>query len=746
MTSSDTDHSSPKKLSLCLSGGGFRATFFHLGLIALLRTAGLLSNVTHICAVSGGSILAAHLVQNWARYNGSWDQFERAAREVIEFGQIDLRGRIVRRWLLGAIVSWIPLVNRYLQRTRLLERYYTKRLYRRETLKSLDADDAPNLYILSTSMTTGNLCAFNKSGMSIDSPDHAQELRSGLLPLGLAVAASSAFPPLFPPLRITRDQLDVSASEFPYEHDYLTDGGVFDNLGIRKLHQLIDQGLDTDIVILSDASSVFDWDTESTFSFLPSRTVRATDILMKRVGDLEAETTQLRERNADITFLTVSIDEVVPWASVENALDEDLQKKIAKTRTDLDRFSDVEIECLTRHGYEVALTQLQPFLPDELDLNPTAPFPTASRPQSIQKRAQHISKSRDRRLGLWNPRDPASWGLGFAVTVLISIFILPLYFADARLDRASEIVEQNVGTVPILFATSREPAQVDTSDSPNNRFTGIRSNQVVYGTSTVTIPLTHKIGETESTNWWFQIEDPLKHVRIKTLAVEEPSLLFPIAQNQKDGVLLFVPGFNETFDDSIRNLATLAYDLNYRGVPFLYSWPSRGELTGYFHDEAEAIRAEYNIYKVLVELSELDVPINIVAIGLGARPVVAALASDYASTHEITRLEEVILIAPDMGAELFEAQFAEPVRHMARRITIYATSNDDALKASHHANDTRRLGFAHREPIVGSEIINFDSFGFDRTLISDIHGALNGTPSTERDLAPITDGLWRLKQ
>src|SRR5690348_1022904 len=64
---------SPAKLGLSLSGGGFRATLFHLGVIRLLRDSGMLSRVTHLVSVSGGSVLAAHLAHNWSRYTSTDD-------------------------------------------------------------------------------------------------------------------------------------------------------------------------------------------------------------------------------------------------------------------------------------------------------------------------------------------------------------------------------------------------------------------------------------------------------------------------------------------------------------------------------------------------------------------------------------------------------------------------------------------------------------------------------------------------
>ena len=89
-----------KKLNigLALSGGGFRATLFHLGLVRFLRDAGLLSSVTQLASVSGGSIIAAHLIYRWSEYTSPDDsEFEKAAAELIAFTQQDVRGKIVRR-------------------------------------------------------------------------------------------------------------------------------------------------------------------------------------------------------------------------------------------------------------------------------------------------------------------------------------------------------------------------------------------------------------------------------------------------------------------------------------------------------------------------------------------------------------------------------------------------------------------------------------------------------------------------
>ena len=115
------------KIGLALSGGGFRATLYHLGVVRFLRDAGTLPHVTHITSVSGGSILAAHLALNWDRYNGTPQEFDEAAGEVLDFVRLDVRNRIVRRYpfvVIAHILRWLGRrpIDRKLSRTGLLEK------------------------------------------------------------------------------------------------------------------------------------------------------------------------------------------------------------------------------------------------------------------------------------------------------------------------------------------------------------------------------------------------------------------------------------------------------------------------------------------------------------------------------------------------------------------------------------------------------------------------------------------------
>ena len=160
------------KLGLALSGGGFRATLYHLGVVRFLRDSGSLQDVTDIASVSGGSILAAHLVLNWDRYNGDDASFSAASDEMVRFAQFDLRNRIVRRlpmqFPLRLLAKLRFLNGRNHTPDAILEQYYKKYLYGDRCLYELPS--SPTLHMLATNVSTGALSVFNRNGLYCPTP------------------------------------------------------------------------------------------------------------------------------------------------------------------------------------------------------------------------------------------------------------------------------------------------------------------------------------------------------------------------------------------------------------------------------------------------------------------------------------------------------------------------------------------------------------------------------------------------
>lgn len=251
-----------KNIGLALSGGGFRASLYHLGLIRFLRDAGILPQVTHITSVSGGSIIAAHLALNWDRYNGSPNEFDAVASELLDFVRLDVRNRITRRFPLSLPLRWprrlLGRSNRKLTRTGLLEYHYEKYLYGDTSLFELP--EKPQLHILATNLSEGCLCSFNRNGLLMvrRRPGNGVRLdpmHVGLATVAMAVAASSAFPGFFPPLELTGADVGSQVGEFGRQA--YTDGGVFDNLGVR-MFRCLERQLLTDTPLSRDDFVDFD--------------------------------------------------------------------------------------------------------------------------------------------------------------------------------------------------------------------------------------------------------------------------------------------------------------------------------------------------------------------------------------------------------------------------------------------------------------------------------------------------------
>lgn len=216
-------------LALCLSGGGYRAMLFHLGALKRLNDAGYLSELDWISSVSGGSITAGVLGLAWPNLGfdqkGVGQHFE---REVLE---------PVMRFATKTIDLWAILLGVLGPGTAgdRVARSYGRYLFGRSTLQ--DLPDRPRFVINASNLQSGALWRFSKP--------YCWDYRVGEIPnpdleLAVAVAASSAFPPFLSPMILRFKEAQYApgtGSDLqypPYTTDvFLTDGGVYDNLGLE---------------------------------------------------------------------------------------------------------------------------------------------------------------------------------------------------------------------------------------------------------------------------------------------------------------------------------------------------------------------------------------------------------------------------------------------------------------------------------------------------------------------------------
>lgn len=232
-----------KGIALALSGGGYRAMLFHTGVLMRLNQLGLLSEVTRVSSVSGGSISAGYLGLIWKRLiweDGVATNFREAyVEEILRFSRhsmdwyCGLVGFVSQGRLVSRLVAWV----------------YDRALFRGATLQDLPSgDDGPNFVICATNLTTGSLWRFSRRYMAdwrvgrIDQPRFS---------LARAVAASSAFPPVLSPMRLDLARYDVRDWPEPVEpaevraplpafvrgRAVLADGGIYDNHGLEPVDE-----------------------------------------------------------------------------------------------------------------------------------------------------------------------------------------------------------------------------------------------------------------------------------------------------------------------------------------------------------------------------------------------------------------------------------------------------------------------------------------------------------------------------
>jgi len=220
-------------VALCLSGGGYRAMLFHLGALWRLNQLGLMKTLVRISSVSGGSITAGMLGLMWKRLqfdtNNTADNLvELVINPIRRLANVTIdQGSIIK----GILLPWKTIAGE-------IANSYRLHLFGNGTLQDLPSDnEGPRFVINATNVQTNVLWRSSKPFMG--------DYRVGLiknpkLDLAVAVAASSAFPPFLSPVVLRLNPADFDATTKgdlqiePYTSEvFLTDGGVYDNLGLE---------------------------------------------------------------------------------------------------------------------------------------------------------------------------------------------------------------------------------------------------------------------------------------------------------------------------------------------------------------------------------------------------------------------------------------------------------------------------------------------------------------------------------
>jgi predicted acylesterase/phospholipase RssA len=412
------------KVGLALSGGGFRASFYHLGVLACLAERDVLRDLEVLSCVSGGSIVGAcywlKLRQRMLKSEPmQHESYVELVRELISHFQ-DAVGANLRRQVQPHLAQ---VVWRFLSDKRgvfdpekiadVLEEYFYRPLWPGDGPIQMDqlafspkdhdaaltrseefnpakhnwlrAHKVPALILNATTVNTGHAWRFTPTWMG-ESPWSIHESADSIprlewskydksagwqIRLARAVAASACVPMVFAPLRIGQyygQGIEIS----------LVDGAVHDNQGSVSL---LASGCN--VIIVSDACAQLMLEPAPVpgLKGLRTSTLRFVNTLMERVrlanfADLESRRRSGLLRgltfihmkaglDADIIRLRFSHEastlESTPLSP--SGVRKDFQRALSEMRTDLDAFTTDEANGLMACGYQMASKSLDRDLP-----------------------------------------------------------------------------------------------------------------------------------------------------------------------------------------------------------------------------------------------------------------------------------------------------------------------------------------------------------------------------------------------
>jgi esterase/lipase superfamily enzyme len=315
--------------------------------------------------------------------------------------------------------------------------------------------------------------------------------------------------------------------------------------------------------------------------------------------------------------------------------------------------------------------------------------------------------------------------------------------------------EADWDVVPVFYGTDR----VRKEEPKRIVYSGERAGRLELGRALVTVPKTHQVPKIErpfairipyvNITLYEQAEDPKQHFTIRELKSLTREQFLDLVRERiggstsyKDQAVVFVHGYNTTFDYALFRTAQMAYDLKFDGASFLYSWPSEAGFTGYGYDRESSEGAEPYLREYL-ELAVKETgakSVSVIAHSMGNMPLLRVLQTLGPSLPPGVTLNQIILAAPDVDRNLF-GNLAANIQKYGRGVTLYCSSNDRAMAAARRvAGGIPRAGDVPADgPIV---LAGIDTIDVSQT--STDYLALNHSSYAEK--GALLDDISRLLQ
>lgn len=273
----------------------------------------------------------------------------------------------------------------------------------------------------------------------------------------------------------------------------------------------------------------------------------------------------------------------------------------------------------------------------------------------------------------------------------------------------------------VIAVTTRAPAP---ESPPGYLFSGERGEGVRYARLTFSMPPGRTPGALPVNA---ERPDPTQHIALVSASVlNEASFAAALRQPKRVATtprhaMVFVHGYNTTFDAAAVRFVQIVADTHFDGVPVMFSWPSRGNVTDYAYDRASADYSRDALEELLRRLAQspnID-NITVFAHSMGNWLTMEALRqlTLTGDRRTISKIENVILAAPDVDMDVFRHQTSRLGR-LIPDLTVYVSRDDYALRISRRlAGDKIRAG-------ENTDLGQFHGLGIEAHDLSTVAGGI----------------------
>ncbi len=278
---------------------------------------------------------------------------------------------------------------------------------------------------------------------------------------------------------------------------------------------------------------------------------------------------------------------------------------------------------------------------------------------------------------------------------------------------------QSIKKAPARSSLEAEPIMVvATTRQPTNNavkrpwFGPQRSNVTNFATVTLNPPdrsVTGQVAASVAGEWSI--------AKVQHVQIEDANEAMVSAARGRN-VLIYVHGFNETFETAAIGAANISHGVRFTGVTALFDWPSKGELLDYGYDRESALLARDPFEALLAALAKDATVgrIHIVAHSMGTLLTLEALRQIRAQSGDALsgKFGAVVLASPDIDVDVF-TNIVTKLGAFARKLTLITSTDDRALDLSRRmAGGVVRVGAAEAKQIeaLGVRVVDASGLGW----------------------------------